>query len=459
MAGYTLEGPKWSNSNITWSFSNTPVIEGITSWVSSIGSIYRDTVQQAMQRWDAVSGLTFTQINDGPGYAHPADIRIGFGKMKPSTTGVIAEANYSVNQKTSSPTFNPDVVIRLEDPADTPLVQGAGGFTYQGYGITLYQLVLHEVGHALGLDHSSDPTSIMYTHPGYASRDLNADDIAGMQALYGPEAPPVSNKVPPVADVPPSVVDVPPPVLEPALPAVDKLVLRLSGDAWQGDAQFVVMVNGKQVGGAQTVTASRVAGQQQDFTVSGNFGSAAHSVSVKFLNDAWGGTGDTDRNMFVNGAELNGVAIANTKAALWSNGAVDFSTSGKGDTITFNLSEDAYNGDAQAIVYVDGKQLGGIHTITASHALGLSQSLTFTDAVGAGARNISVQFINDAWGDKATTDRNIYVDSVVIGGQLHDMNAAIWGNEARSFDIPRPATTPAAFTLEQSNPYPILLST
>jgi hypothetical protein len=45
----------------------------------------------------------------------------------------------------------------------------------------------HEVGHVLGLDHSTDPEATMYrsARTGETSkRDLNADDIAGISAIY-----------------------------------------------------------------------------------------------------------------------------------------------------------------------------------------------------------------------------------------------------------------------------------
>ena len=85
-----------------------------------------------------------------------------------------------------------------------------------------------------------------------------------------------------------------------------KLVLQISEDAWQGDAQFTVAVDGRQIGGTQTALASHAAGQNQSFTVLGNFAAGLHTVSVDFLNDAWGGTPSTDRNLYVTSATING---------------------------------------------------------------------------------------------------------------------------------------------------------
>jgi beta-glucanase (GH16 family) len=115
----------------------------------------------------------------------------------------------------------------------------------------------------------------------------------------------------------------------------DTLVLHLSGDAWQGDAQFAVTVDGKSLGAAQGVTASHGAGQTQDFTFHGDFGSGAHQVAVSFLND-WGGSPGTDRNLYVDGAEFNGQHVATT-AALMDTGATD----------TFTVTGDASSATAQ----------------------------------------------------------------------------------------------------------------
>ena len=54
-------------------------------------------------------------------------------------------------------------------------------------GVDLKWLALHELGHSLGLEHSSQKGAIMYPiysgyHPGL---QLHRDDILGIQQLYG----------------------------------------------------------------------------------------------------------------------------------------------------------------------------------------------------------------------------------------------------------------------------------
>ena len=52
-------------------------------------------------------------------------------------------------------------------------------------GIDLDTVTLHEAGHSLGLDHSNDPTAVMFAFYGGARRALTADDIAGIRSVYG----------------------------------------------------------------------------------------------------------------------------------------------------------------------------------------------------------------------------------------------------------------------------------
>jgi hypothetical protein len=50
---------------------------------------------------------------------------------------------------------------------------------------SLRQAALHEIGHILGLDHSPDPSAVMFTEPGPARAHLGASDLAGIHSLYG----------------------------------------------------------------------------------------------------------------------------------------------------------------------------------------------------------------------------------------------------------------------------------
>jgi Ca2+-binding RTX toxin-like protein len=102
-------------------------------------------------------------------------------------------------------------------------------------------------------------------------------------------------------------------------------VLKVAQDAWQGSAQYTVRVDGVQVGGTLTAQATRTSGQQDTVTVRGDWAAGTHRVEVQFLNDAWGGSWDRDRNLFVDSATYNGTAVPNSKLGLWGAGTQSFS--------------------------------------------------------------------------------------------------------------------------------------
>ena len=118
----------------------------------------------------------------------------------------------------------------------------------------------------------------------------------------------------------------PPVVTPPANPATlsagtgsDTLVLKISQDAYQGSAEYTVSVDGKQVGGTFTASASHAAGQSDTLTLKGDWAAGNHAVSVKFLNDAWGGTAATDRNLHIDSATYNGKAVAGAAQVVGDN--------------------------------------------------------------------------------------------------------------------------------------------
>ncbi len=226
----------------------------------------------------------------------------------------------------------------------------------------------------------------------------------------------------------------------------DTVSLSVSEDNYQGDAQFTVSVDGQQVGEVQTAAASHAAGQDQLFNVLGNFGSGPHTVALTFLNDAWGGSPSTDRNLYLDSASYNGTLASEAQLALLADGTQSVEVTqgvpatiqlGSGsDTIGLSISEDAYQGDAQFTVSVDGQQIGGTQTAQASHAAGQDQVFNISGDFGSGPHVVAVTFLNDKYDGSAATDRNLYVDQTSFDGQATTIpQQALLGNGTQSVTV------------------------
>lgn len=58
-------------------------------------------------------------------------------------------------------------------------------YNINGSSYDLYTVALHEIGHALGLDHSTTYAAVMYPSYHGTLKGLTSDDTAGIQAVYG----------------------------------------------------------------------------------------------------------------------------------------------------------------------------------------------------------------------------------------------------------------------------------
>ena len=218
------------------------------------------------------------------------------------------------------------------------------------------------------------------------------------------------------------------------------LVLSMSEDSWQGDAQFVVTVDGRQVGGVYTATASNATGQSQAISVPVTLPAGWSNVGVTFLNDAYDGSPSSDRNLYLDEATFDGQVVSG-KQALVTDGTATFAVNTTSpapvstDTVTLGVSEDAWLGDAEMEVSVDGRQMG-IYTVTASHSIGDSQSVVISGvAQSLNPHKVEVSFLNDAYGGSANTDRNLFVDKININGyQISSSQAALMSNGTATFE-------------------------
>ena len=221
----------------------------------------------------------------------------------------------------------------------------------------------------------------------------------------------------------------------------DSFVLGISEDTNVGNARYVISVDGVKQSSTQVGNARHAFGQTQQITVSGNFGPAAHTVSVDFLNGAKAGQPSSGVNLYIDSLSYNGIASPGAATVLTNRGVVKMSTAiQQPDIVTLSLAEDAYLGDAQAEIDIDGiKQL--TPAITASNNAEASQQLTFTGAFGGAnvPHTVTVNFLNDSYAGPGQ-DRNLYVKQITFDGVAINGTAALMRSGPVQFFYVQPHT-------------------
>ncbi|XP_030634381.1 collagenase 3-like [Chanos chanos] len=170
--------PKWTTNLVTFRIVNyTPDLKK--------EDVDR-ALHNALQVWSKVTPLKFKKLHDGI-----ADIMISFGAREHGD---------------HNPFDGPDGLLAHAYPPGN----GIGGdahfdedetWTVDSRNYNLFLVAAHELGHALGMGHSSDPGALMYPVYEYAQGfPLSEDDIKGIQSLYGPN--PDHRKVKPKPEAP-----------------------------------------------------------------------------------------------------------------------------------------------------------------------------------------------------------------------------------------------------------------
>lgn len=180
---------KWAKVELTYYFAN--------STGKLDGNIEHDLIRQAFDLWSAQTPLKFTEVSSQAA----TDIVIGWfvrdhgdGDPFDGPGDVLAHASFP------NPYDDSQVILHFDDEERW--------VNSDNRNVDLLTVAAHEIGHTLGLAHSSSPNALMYPSYNGPHRFLDDDDIAGVQDLYGtasdppspPQAPPQDATPPPSGD-------------------------------------------------------------------------------------------------------------------------------------------------------------------------------------------------------------------------------------------------------------------
>lgn len=172
-----------TGATVTWSLipTGTSCDSGpCTAFADAMPAGWQTAVTTAFSMWSSVADLTFVQVpDDGNPFNAPTssgDIRIGL-EVFDGPGGVLAHGFYPPN---NGATAAGDIHFDIAE---------LWKIGFGGAGFDIIQVLAHELGHALGLGHSNVANSLM--NPFYSEAFLGpqADDIAGMQFIYGNAQP------------------------------------------------------------------------------------------------------------------------------------------------------------------------------------------------------------------------------------------------------------------------------
>lgn len=183
---YAIQGSKWKKLDLTYRIENHAFREITKEQVST-------TLRKAFDMWTSVSPLVFKEIHNGI-----ADIRISF-KAGQHEDGYVFDGEGGTLAHGFFPHNNLGLSGDIHFDNEEHWILDS-----RPEGTDFFWTATHEIGHAIGLDHSYYKDAIMFPYfQGYkADLKLQKDDIEGIQNIYGKPKNLIPTTVPPTIKVP-----------------------------------------------------------------------------------------------------------------------------------------------------------------------------------------------------------------------------------------------------------------
>ena len=163
-----------SGGTVYWSFAQTAGT-GFVFEAQISDPAFQAVIREAFQAWENVANIDFVEVADGA----TSMLRLGWDSMD-GPNGTVGEASIFGSKTTSTLFSITEGEIRFDQAENWSTDKNASTSFSNFYGTAV-----HEIGHAIGLQHVDDPNTIMYPTYTGAIRDLTAGDILGAQTMYG----------------------------------------------------------------------------------------------------------------------------------------------------------------------------------------------------------------------------------------------------------------------------------